>query len=150
MENKKLVAVLSKEIYDKIESKLLPYEQNLLYCCAKIVILFLVLLLVFHPVFFLFQSDFTSDAKVLTAMGVAALTFPLNMIIDKKNEELVQAWKTEMGINVKYMVDWHAFTIGCRNPELAKTFRPDSHPNSLVDEIKEFIKTLYTTEETTI
>ena len=103
--NDKVLPVVSKELYDKIREKLLPYDENLFYLAAKLFCAFAFSYIIFQLIIMLREFEVTGFIQVLITASVGVMPHILNMATMKTSEQMKQAWKEKMKLNVKYMVD---------------------------------------------
>ena len=101
----RIVPVISRTIYHKIQKRILPYHINLFVPLSKS--LFLVLFTYFCIEFIKKrqESNFTDIVKVLTTMSVSILPYFFNILFLTPNEDEIEAWNEMTKINVKHLVD---------------------------------------------
>ena len=113
----KIVCVVSKEVYDKVRERLLPYHGSLSCFALKIFCISLFSYIMLTLVRILQANDVSPTVQVLTTFGVSAFPYIMNMVAAKKGEEQNDAWKEQIKRRVKPLV--HGLTAN--NPELGRT-----------------------------
>jgi hypothetical protein len=95
---------VSKELYDKIRERLLPYNVNLFYFALKLFFLvgFCYIALSFVKVFQ--EIDASPAVQLLTSLSFGALPYLLNIILSRKGDEEKAAWKRQLRVRVKHHV----------------------------------------------
>ena len=101
----RIVPVISRKIYHKIQKRILPYHINLFVFSSKS--LFLVLFTYFCIEFIRQsqESNFTDTVQVLTTMSVSILPYFFNVLFLTPNEDEKKAWNEMTKISVKDLVD---------------------------------------------
>ncbi len=113
----KVLPVVSKELYDKIRGKLLPYDTNLVYLGLKIFWAFVFSSGIFSLINMLNEFNVTGVVQVITTASLGVMPHIFNMIGLKTSEEKKKAWEEKLKLNVKYMVE----DFVREDPELART-----------------------------
>lgn len=100
----RIVPVISRTIYHKIQKRILPYHINLFVLLSKS--LFLVLFTYFCIEFIRQrqESNFIVIVQVLTTMSVSILPYFFNVLFLTPNEHEKEAWNEMTKINVKHLV----------------------------------------------
>ena len=115
----KIVCVVSKEVYDKVRERLLPYHGHgslscfalKVFCISSFSYIMLTLVRILQA------NDVSPTVQVLTTFGVSAFPCIMNMVAAKKGEGQNDAWKEQITRRVKPLV--HGLTAN--NPELGRT-----------------------------
>ena len=115
--NEEVLLVVSKELYDKIREKLLPYDTNLFYCGLKMVWSIAFSLSIFALINMLNEFNVTGLVQVVTTASVSVMPHVFNMVASKTSEAKTKAWNDQLKMNVKYMVE----DLTREDPELART-----------------------------
>ena len=113
----KVLPVVSKELYDKIREKLLPYDTNLFYFGLKIFWAFVFLFGIFSLIDMLNEFSFTGSVQVIMTASLGVMPHIFNMVGLKTSEEEKKAQEEKLKLNVKYMVE----DLLRADPELART-----------------------------
>ena len=103
--NEKVLPVVSKQLYDKIREKLLPYDENLFYLAIKLLCAFAFSFAIFQHIIMLREFEVTGFVQVLTTASLGVMPHIFNMAGLKTSEQMKEAWKEKMKLNVKYMVE---------------------------------------------
>ena len=103
--NEKVLPVVSKKLYDKIREKLLPYDENLFYLAVKLLCVFAFSFAIFQLIIMLREFEVTGFVQVLTTASLGVMPHIFNMAALKTSEQMKEAWKEKMKLNLKYMVD---------------------------------------------
>ena len=103
--NEKVLPVVSKELYDKIREKLLPYDENLFYLAVKLLCAYAFSFAIFQLIIMLREFEVTGFVQVLTTASLGVMPHLFNMATLKTSEQTKEAWKEKMKLNVKYMVE---------------------------------------------
>ena len=129
--NEEVLLVVSKELYDKIREKLLPYDTNLFYCGLKMVWSIAFSLSIFALINMLNEFNVTGLVQVVTTASVGVMPYIFNMVASKTSEAKTKAWNEQLKMNVKYMVEG----LTREDPELARTVLIMEQDNDLtIDE----------------
>ena len=115
--NEEVLPVVSKELYDKIREKLLPYNENLFYFGVKMLCAFAFTFAIFLLIKMLRELELTGFVQVLTTVCLSAMPHIFNVVVLKSSEELETARQEMLKLNVKYMVE----KLVRENSELART-----------------------------
>ncbi len=113
----KVLPVVSKELYDKIREKLLPYHTNLFYFALKIFWAFAFAFGILKLIEMLNEFNVTGVVQVLTTASLGVMPHIFNMVGLKASEEKKKAREEKLKLNVKYMVE----DLLRADPELART-----------------------------
>ena len=113
----KVLPVVSKELYDKIREKFLPYDTNLFYFALKISWAFVFSSGIFSLINMLNEFSVTGVVQVITTASLGVMPHIFNMIGLKTSEEKKKAREEKLKLNVKYMVE----DFVREDPELART-----------------------------
>ena len=113
----KVLPVVSKELYDKIREKLLPYNTNLFYFALKIFWAFAFSFGILKLIEMLNEFNVTGLVQVITTASLGVMPHVFNMIALKTSEEKKKAREEKLKLNVKYMVE----DLVREDPELART-----------------------------
>ena len=116
-ENCAFLCVVSKELYDNVRERLLPYHVTLFFFALKVVLIFLFSYLTLTLVRVLQASDVSPTVQLLTTVSVSAFPYIMNIVGAKKGEDQKDAWKEQLKQRVKPLVD--KLTAG--KPELRRT-----------------------------
>ena len=114
--NEEVIPVVSKELYDKIREKILPYDTNLFYFGLKMFWSIVFSLGIFALVNASIELNVTGLVQVMTTASLGVLPHIFNMVGLKTNEERKKAESEKLKSNVKYMVEE---LIG-KDPKLAR------------------------------
>ena len=101
----KVLPVVSKELYDKIREKLLPYHTNLFYLGLKIFWSFVFSFGILQLINMLNELNVTGVVQVVTTASLGIMPHIFNMVGLKTSEERKKAWEEKLKLNVKYMVE---------------------------------------------
>jgi hypothetical protein len=101
----KVLPVVSKELYDIIREKLLPYHTNLFFLGLKIFWSFVFSFGIFQLINMLNQFNVTGVVQVVTTASLGIMPHIFNMVGLKTSEERKKAWEEKLKLNVKYMVE---------------------------------------------
>ena len=115
--NEEVLLVVSKELYDKIREKLLPYDTNLFYCGLKMVWSTAFSLSIFALINLLNEFNVTGLVQIVTTASVGVMPYIFNMVASKTSEAKTKAWNEQLKMNVKYMVE----DLTREDPELGRT-----------------------------
>ena len=113
----KVLPVVSKELYDKIREKLLPYDTNLFYFALKIFWAFAFAFGILKLIEMLNEFNVTGVVQVITTASLGVMPHIFNMIALKTSEEKKKAREENLKLNVKYMVE----DLLRADPELGRT-----------------------------
>ncbi len=114
---KKVLPVVSKELYDNIREKLLPYDTNLFYFGLKIFWAFAFSFGILKMIEMLNEFNVTGLVQVITTASLGVMPHIFNMIALKTSEEKKKVREEKLKLNVKYMVEDFVH----EDPELART-----------------------------
>ena len=129
--NEEVLLVVSKELYDKIREKLLPYDTNLFYCGLKMVWSIAFSLSIFALINMLNEFNVTGLVQIVTTASVGVMPYIFNMVASKTSEAKTKAWNEQLKMNVKYMVEG----LTREDPELGRTVLIMEQDNDLtIDE----------------
>ena len=115
--NEEVLLVVSKELYDKIREKLLPYDTNLFYFGLKMVWSIAFSLGIFALINMLNEFNVTGLVQVVTTASLGVMPHILNMLEVNMSEAKMKAWNENLKMNVKYMVE----ELIRKDPKLAQT-----------------------------
>ena len=113
--NEEVLLVVSRELYDKIREKLLPYDTNLFYCGLKMIWSIAFSLIIFALINML--NEFNVTGLVVTTASLGVMPYIFNMVLSKTSEAKTKAWNDQLKMNVKYMVE----RLTREDPELGRT-----------------------------
>ena len=113
----KVLPVVSKELYDKIREKLLPYDENLFYFGLKMFSAFVFSFGIFSLIDMLNEFSVTGIVQVIMTASLGVMPHVFNMIALKTSEEEKKAREEKLKLNVKYMLE----DLLLADPELART-----------------------------
>ena len=129
--NEEVLLVVSKELYDKIREKLLPYDTNLFYCGLKMIWSIAFSLSIFALINMLNEFNVTGLVQIVTTASVGVMPYIFNIVASKTSEAKTKAWNEQLKMNVKYMVEG----LTREDPELARTVLIMEQDNDLtIDE----------------
>ena len=103
--NDKVLPVVSKELYDKIREKLLPYDENLFCLAIKLLCAFAFSFIIFQLIIMVREFEVSGFVQVLTTASLGVMPHILNVATMKTSEQTKEAWKEKMKLNVKHMVE---------------------------------------------
>ena len=116
-QNEKKISVVSKELYENIRERLLPYHTNVLWIVLKILWLSMFSYGIFVLVDMLHTFNTTAVVQVVTTASVSILPKVFDMAAWKIDDaETKEAWKAELKLNVKSRGD----KLTAERQELAK------------------------------
>jgi hypothetical protein len=116
---KKLISVVSKELYGKIREKVLPYHTNLLWTGLKLLWLIVFTYTIYELVIMLQKFNITATVQLMVTASISILPLIINIMAGKiNNEQTKDAWKKELKLKVKHMVS----ELTDVHQDLAKTF----------------------------
>ena len=115
--NEEVLLVVSKELYDKIREKMLPYDTNLFYCGLKMVWSIAFSLGIFALINLLNELNVNGLVQIVTTASVSVMPHVFNMVASKTSEAKTKAWNDQLKMNVKYMVE----ALTREDPKLART-----------------------------
>ena len=113
----KVLPVVSKELYDTIREKLLPYYTNLFYLGLKLFWSFVFSFGILKLISMLNELNVTGVVQVVTTASLGIMPHVFNMVALKINEERKKASEEKFKLNVNYMVE----DLIREDPELAWT-----------------------------
>ena len=102
--NEELLPVVSKELYDKIREKILPYDTNLFYFGLKMFWSIAFSLGIFALINALIELNVTGLVQVMTTASLGVLPHIFNMVGLKTSKERKKAESEKLKSNVKFMV----------------------------------------------
>ena len=114
--NEEVLPVVSKELYDKIREKILPYDTNLLYFGLKMFWSIAFSLGIFALINALIELNVTGLVQVMTTASLGVLPHIFNMVGLKTSEERKKTESKKLKSNVKFVVKE---LIG-KDPKLAR------------------------------
>ncbi|XP_028418424.1 uncharacterized protein LOC114543773 [Dendronephthya gigantea] len=104
-QNERLLPVVSKELYENIREKLLPYDTNLTWLGLKIGLLLGYLYFILMVLDMLHEHNFTIPAQMWTMISVSIIPFIFNTLALKvSGGEGKEPWIRVLELNVKEMV----------------------------------------------
>ena len=115
--NEEVLPVVSKELYDKIREKLLPYDMNLFYFGLKMVWSIAFSFGIFELINTLNRYSASGLVQVVTTASLGVMPYIFNMVGSKTSEAKTKAWNEKLKQNVKYMVE----DLTREDPGLAQT-----------------------------
>ena len=115
--SEKVLAVVSKELYNKIREEFLPYDTNLFYFGLKIFWSIAFSFVIFTLINMLNAFNVTGLVQVVTTASLGIMPHILNITGLRDSEERKKAWNEDLKLNVKYMVE----ELIREDPELART-----------------------------
>ena len=113
----KVLPVVSKELYNKVRGKLLPYHTNLFYFTLKMFWAFAFSFGIFKLIEMLNEFNVTGVVQVITTASLGVMPHIFNMVGLKTSEERKKAREENLKLNVKYLVEY----LLRAHPELART-----------------------------
>ena len=113
----KVLPVVSKELYDKVREKLLPYDINLFYFALKIFWAVAFSFGILKLIELLNEFNVIGVVQVITTASLGVMPHIFNMIALKTSEEKKKAREEKLKLNVKYMVE----DLVREDPQLART-----------------------------
>ncbi|XP_028395758.1 uncharacterized protein LOC114519774 isoform X2 [Dendronephthya gigantea] len=115
-QNERLLPVVSRELYENIREKLLPYDTNLTWLGLKIGLLLGYLYFVLMVLDILHEHNFTIPAQMWTMISVSIIPFIFNTLALKvSGGEGKEPWIRVLELNVKEMVPKLWQTDGTRS-----------------------------------
>ena len=118
-ENEKLISVVSKELYNKIREKLLPYRTNIFWIILNLLWLFVFSYAIYELVTMLHKFHITAAVQVVATVSISILPLIFKIVAwNDSNEQTKDVWKEELKLNVKNMVK----KLTANDGELGKTF----------------------------
>jgi hypothetical protein len=129
----KVLPVVSKELYDKIREKLLPYDTNLFYFVLKIFWSFVFSFGILQLINMLNEFNVTGVVQVVTTASLGIMPHIFNMVGLKTSEERKKACEERLKLNVNYMVE----DLIREDPELARTVLIKEGDNEVVENIQD-------------
>ena len=133
-ENTEIVCVVSKELYDDVRERLLPYHGVLFCYVMKAFGVSLFAYITLTLVRILQANDVSPTVQLLTTFSVSAFPYIMNTVAAKKGEEQNDNWKEQLKRRVKLLVD----ELTADNPGLRQTqlvVRHEFGPNT--EELRE-------------
>ena len=115
--SEKVLAVVSKELCNKIREEFLPYDTNLFYFGLKIFWSIAFSFVIFTLINMLNAFNVTGLVQVVTTASLGIMPHILNITALRDSEERKKAWNEDLKLNVKYMVE----ELIREDPELART-----------------------------
>ena len=115
--NTEIVCVVSKELYDNIRERLLPYHGNLFRFVMNVFWICIFSYIILTLVRVLQTNDVSPTVQLLTTLSVSAVPYIMNTVAGKKGEEQKDAEKEQLKHSVKPLVD----TLTADNPDLRRT-----------------------------
>jgi hypothetical protein len=133
--DEKVVAVVSKDLYDKIREELLPYHTNLSYFGFKMFWILVFSYNIFRLINLLHKFNVSGVVQVVTTASLGVMPQVFNIISLKASEEKKKAWEKNLKLNVKYMVE----DLVREDPELARTVLiiPEINDTSADDNVEQ-------------
>ena len=117
-ENEILLPVVSKELYENVRKKFMPYDVNLFLVSVELMWSIIFSYGIFELVNLLQEFNVTPAVGVVTTASLAIIPRLFSIAhLQKENKELNKAWKKELKLKVKHMVK-EAIE---KNPDLAQT-----------------------------
>ena len=96
--------IISKQFYDSIREKILPYNLTLFHFFIKVLFVFLFAYFMFTVINILQTTDFSGTVKVVSTMSVSAVPYIFNVMAAKISEEEEKAQNEVQKIKVKKLV----------------------------------------------
>ena len=103
--SEKVLPVVSRELYDKIRKKLLPYDTNLFYFVLKIFWAIAFSLVIFALINMLNELNVTGLVQVVTTASLGVMPHIFNMVALKTSEAKTKAKNENLKLNIKYIVN---------------------------------------------
>ena len=120
--NERVLPVVSKQLYDKIREKLLPYDENLFYLAVKLLCAFAFSFAIFQLIIMLREFEVTGFVQVLTTASLGVMPHIFNTARLKTSEQMKVAWKEKIKLNVKYMIEK---TVGKNSKHAMELFQTE-------------------------
>jgi hypothetical protein len=134
----KLLAVVSKKLYDKIREKLLPYHTNLFYLGLKIFWSFVFSFSILQLINMLNEFNVTGVVQVVTTASLGIMPHIFNMIASKISEERKKASEENLKLNVEYMVE----DLIRKHPKRARTVLIKEDDNDSTTSVGEVVENI--------
>ncbi len=112
-----IVCVVSKDLYDNIRERLLPYHGNLFWFVINVLGISIFAYIILTLVRVLQATDVSSTVQLLTTFSVSAFPYIMNTVAGKKGEEQMDAWKEQLKHSVKPLLN----TLTADKPDLRRT-----------------------------
>ena len=119
--NEKVLPVVLRWLYDNIREKLLPYDENVFRLAVKLLCAVVFSFAIFQWIILLREFEVTGFVQVLTTASLSVMPRIFNMATLKTSEQMKEAWKEKMKLNVKYMVEKSVGKSSKRAMELVQT-----------------------------
>ena len=104
-ENEELLPVVSKELYENVRKKFMPYDVNLFLVSVELMWSIIFSYGIFELVNVLQEFKVTPAVGVVTTASLAIIPRLFSIAhLQKDNKELNKAWKKELKLKVKHMV----------------------------------------------
>jgi hypothetical protein len=97
--------VVSKEIYDDVRERVLPYHGNLFCFVVKVLGISVFAYIILTIVRVLQANDVSPTVQLLTTFSVSVFPYVMNTVAAKKGEEQKDAWIEQLKHRVKPLVD---------------------------------------------
>ena len=103
--SEKVLPVVSRELYDKIRKKLLPYDTNLFYFVLKMLWAIAFSLGILALINMLNELNVTGLVQVVTTASLGVMPHIFNMVALKTSEAKTKAKNENLKLNIKYIVN---------------------------------------------
>ncbi|CAB4027281.1 Hypothetical predicted protein [Paramuricea clavata] len=103
-QNETALPVVSKEVYEIIREKFLPYHTNIFYFILKVLWVVAFSCGIFELVNMLHAFHIAAAVQVVTTAGVGIMPHVFNMVALKISKEKDKAWNEKLKLNVKYIL----------------------------------------------
>jgi hypothetical protein len=104
-QNETALPVVSKEVYEIIREKFLPYHTNILYFILKVLWVVAFSCGIFELVNMLHAFHITAAVQVVTTASVGIMPRVFSMVALKISKEKDKAWNEKLKLNVKYILE---------------------------------------------
>ena len=104
-QNETALPVVSKEVYEIIREKFLPYHTNILYFILKVLWVVGFSYGIFELVNMLHAFHITAAVQVVTTASVGIMPRVFSMVALKISKEKDKAWNEKLKLNVKYILE---------------------------------------------
>ena len=127
-----IVCVVSKELYEKIRERLLPYKNYLFYFALKLFFMVGFCYIALSLVKIFQANGVCLYVQILTSLSLSAIPRLLNIVVSRKGDEEKAAWKKQLRVRVKQQVK----RLTTRNPEYRKILLKKSLNDKLETELE--------------
>ena len=139
--NEEVIPVVSKELYDKIRKKLLPYDTNLFYFGLKMFWSIAFSLGILALINMLNEFNVSALVQVVTTASLGVVPHILNTVGLKTSEAKTKASNEQLKIKVKYMVE----QLIRKHPKLGRTvliIKPDEDTVAPAPSLRQLLNSL--------